>query len=111
MCHQHKELHHLDPAAISSTCLMSLQQPSGILLLEEGLLHSGGQEEPAAKRSRGRKEIPPDTNKWIHLARFYTCVDLDGGFCQRWLNVGWNKLLSEVFVLPPLQALQVSGGL
>ncbi|XP_029313652.1 DNA-dependent protein kinase catalytic subunit [Cottoperca gobio] len=75
MCHQHKELHQLDPAAISSTCLMSLQQPSGILLLEEGLLHAGGPEQPPAKRSRGRKEIPPDTNKWIHLARLYRSLE------------------------------------
>ncbi|KAK5850083.1 hypothetical protein PBY51_014363 [Eleginops maclovinus] len=76
MCHQHKELHDLDPAAISSTCLMSLQQPSGILLLEEGLLQGGGgHEEPLAKRSRGRKEIPPDTNKWIHLARLYRSLE------------------------------------
>ncbi|KAI9542854.1 hypothetical protein NQZ68_016158 [Dissostichus eleginoides] len=76
MCHQHKELHQLDPAAISSTCLMSLQQPSGILLLEEGLLQGGGgHEEPSAKRSRGRKEIPPDTNKWIHLARLYRSLE------------------------------------
>ncbi|XP_034415705.1 DNA-dependent protein kinase catalytic subunit [Cyclopterus lumpus] len=75
MCHQHKELHQLDPAAISSTCLMSLQQPSGILLLEEGLLHAGGQNEPPAKRSRGCKEIPPDTNKWIHLARLYRSLE------------------------------------
>ncbi|XP_068566169.1 DNA-dependent protein kinase catalytic subunit [Cebidichthys violaceus] len=76
MCQQQKELHQLDPAAISSTCLMSLQQPSGILLLEEGLLsHAGGQGEPSAKRSRGRKEIPPDTNKWIHLARLYRSLE------------------------------------
>ncbi|XP_037613149.1 DNA-dependent protein kinase catalytic subunit isoform X1 [Sebastes umbrosus] len=76
MCHQHKELHQIDPAAISSTCLMSLQQPSGILLLEEGLLHAtGGQNEPPAKRSRGRKDIPPDTNKWIHLARLYRSLE------------------------------------
>ncbi|XP_068437827.1 DNA-dependent protein kinase catalytic subunit [Clinocottus analis] len=75
MCHQHKELHQVDPAAISSTCLMSLQQPSGILLLEEGLLHAGGPNEPPAKRSRGRKEIPPDTNKWIHLARLYRSLE------------------------------------
>ncbi|KAK5898290.1 hypothetical protein CgunFtcFv8_015721 [Champsocephalus gunnari] len=76
MCHQHKELHQLDPAAISSTCLMSLQQPSGILLLEESLLQGGGgHEEPSAKRSRGRKEIPPDTNKWIHLARLYRSLE------------------------------------
>lgn len=71
MCYQKKELQQLDPAAISSTCLVSLQQPSGILLLEEGLLHAGtNQDQPPAKRSRGRKEIPPDTNKWIHLARY-----------------------------------------
>ncbi|XP_054478556.1 DNA-dependent protein kinase catalytic subunit [Anoplopoma fimbria] len=75
MCHQHKELHQLDPAAISATCLMSLQQPSGILLLEEGLLHAGVQDEPPGKRSRGRKEIPPDTNKWIHLARLYRSLE------------------------------------
>ncbi|MEQ2169664.1 hypothetical protein GOODEAATRI_027526, partial [Goodea atripinnis] len=69
MCYQQRELQQLDPAAISSTCRVSLQQPSGILLLEEGLLQPAGPEEPPAKRSRGRKEIPPDTNKWIHLAR------------------------------------------
>lgn len=69
MCYQHKELQQLDPAAISSTCQVSLQQPSGILLLEESLLQAGVQDEPPAKRSRGRKEIPPDTKKWIHLAR------------------------------------------
>ncbi|XP_056289749.1 DNA-dependent protein kinase catalytic subunit-like [Pseudoliparis swirei] len=75
MCRQHQELHQVDPAAISSTCLMSLQQPSGILLLEEGLLHDGGQNEPPAKRSRGHKEIPPETNKWIHLARLYRSLE------------------------------------
>ncbi|XP_034718647.1 DNA-dependent protein kinase catalytic subunit [Etheostoma cragini] len=75
MCYQHKELQQLNPAHISSTCLMSLQQPSGILLLEEGLLHVGGQDQPPAKRSRGRKEIPPDTNKWIHLARLYRSLE------------------------------------
>lgn len=77
MCHKNKELQQLDPGAISSTCLMSLQQPSGILLLEEGLLQGGGQNEPPAKRSRGRKEIPPDTNKWIHLARYCSVVYID----------------------------------
>ncbi|XP_019130385.2 DNA-dependent protein kinase catalytic subunit isoform X1 [Larimichthys crocea] len=75
MCYQNKELQQLDPAAISSTCLVSLQQPSGILLLEEGLLHACGQDEPPAKRSRGRKEIPPDTNKWIHLAKLYRSLE------------------------------------
>ncbi|XP_073344741.1 DNA-dependent protein kinase catalytic subunit [Pagrus major] len=75
MCYQNKELQQLDPAAISSTCLVSLQQPSGILLLEEGLLHAGGQDEPPSKRARGRKDIPPDTNKWIHLARLYRSLE------------------------------------
>lgn len=73
MCYQNRELQDLDPAAISSTCLVSLQQPSGILLLEEGLLHASVPAEPPSKRSRGRREIPPDTNKWIHLARY--CSD------------------------------------
>ncbi|XP_041817022.1 DNA-dependent protein kinase catalytic subunit isoform X1 [Chelmon rostratus] len=75
MCYQNKELQQIDPASISSTCLVSLQQPSGILLLEEGLLHGGGQDQPPAKRSRGLKEIPPDTNKWIHLARLYRSLE------------------------------------
>ncbi|XP_029002542.1 DNA-dependent protein kinase catalytic subunit isoform X2 [Betta splendens] len=75
MCYQHKELQELDPAAISSTCMMSLQQPWGILLLEESLLHAGVQAEPPAKRSRGRKEIPPDTKKWIHLAKLYRTLE------------------------------------
>uniref|UniRef100_A0A8D3CWJ1 DNA-dependent protein kinase catalytic subunit n=1 Tax=Scophthalmus maximus TaxID=52904 RepID=A0A8D3CWJ1_SCOMX len=74
MCYQHKELQKLDPAAISSTCLVSLQQPSGILLLEENLLQAVVHE-PPAKRSQGRREIPPDTNKWIHLARLYRSLE------------------------------------
>ncbi|CAJ1081863.1 DNA-dependent protein kinase catalytic subunit [Xyrichtys novacula] len=75
MCFQHKELQHLDPATISSTCLVSLQQPSGILLLEEGLLHAAGHDEPPSKRPRGRKEIPLDTKKWIHLAKLYRSLE------------------------------------
>ncbi|XP_075994169.1 DNA-dependent protein kinase catalytic subunit isoform X2 [Genypterus blacodes] len=75
MCFQHKELLHLNPAFVSSSCQMSLQQPSGILLLEESLLHASGHDEPAAKRSRGRKEIPPDTNKWIQLASLYRSLE------------------------------------
>ncbi|CAN9506484.1 unnamed protein product [Ophioblennius macclurei] len=75
MCYQHKDLLMVNPDAISSTCLMSLQQPSGILLLEEGLLHVALPDERPAKRARGRKEIPPDTNKWIHLARLYRSLE------------------------------------
>uniref|UniRef100_A0A3B4TQG3 DNA-dependent protein kinase catalytic subunit n=1 Tax=Seriola dumerili TaxID=41447 RepID=A0A3B4TQG3_SERDU len=77
MCYQHKDLQQLDPAAISSTCQVSLQQPSGILLLEESLLHASVQGEPPAKRSRERKEIPPDTKKWIHLALYRSLEDYD----------------------------------
>uniref|UniRef100_A0A3P9H2R7 DNA-dependent protein kinase catalytic subunit n=1 Tax=Oryzias latipes TaxID=8090 RepID=A0A3P9H2R7_ORYLA len=77
MCYQHKELQHINPSAISTTCLMSLQQPSGILLLEEGLLHADGLDERPAKRSRGRREIPPDTNKWIQLALYRSLEDYD----------------------------------
>lgn len=76
MCYQHKELQQLNPDDVSSTCLMSLQQPSGILLLEEGLLHADCSTERPAKRSRGRKEIPPDTNKWINLARYCSVCTL-----------------------------------
>lgn len=81
MCYQHKELLQIDPSAISNTCVMSLQQPSGILLLEEGLLHApgSGQEEPPTKRARGRKEIPPDTKKWINLARYYKIISFHSG--------------------------------
>ncbi|XP_039982420.1 DNA-dependent protein kinase catalytic subunit isoform X2 [Xiphias gladius] len=75
MCYQHEELQQLDPAAVSSTCLVSLQQPSGILLLEESLLHADVHDKPPAKKPRGRKEIPPDTNKWIHLARLYRSLE------------------------------------
>ncbi|KAL1006455.1 hypothetical protein UPYG_G00072620 [Umbra pygmaea] len=72
MSYQHKELLQIQPAAVSSSCLASLQQPTGILLLEEGLLQACSPEEPPTKRARGRqKEVPPDTAKWIHLAKLY----------------------------------------
>uniref|UniRef100_A0A3Q2CEF8 DNA-dependent protein kinase catalytic subunit n=1 Tax=Cyprinodon variegatus TaxID=28743 RepID=A0A3Q2CEF8_CYPVA len=77
MCYQQRELQQLDPAAISSTSLASLQQPSGILLLEEGLLHAAEPEERPAKRARGRREVPPDTNKWIQLALYRALDDYD----------------------------------
>uniref|UniRef100_A0A8C7SFV7 DNA-dependent protein kinase catalytic subunit n=1 Tax=Oncorhynchus mykiss TaxID=8022 RepID=A0A8C7SFV7_ONCMY len=72
MSYQHKDLLQMQPAAVSSSCLASLQQPTGILLLEEGLVQGCSPEEPPAKRARGgRKEVPPDTEKWIHLAKLY----------------------------------------
>ncbi|XP_056155309.1 DNA-dependent protein kinase catalytic subunit [Lampris incognitus] len=75
MSYQHKELLHLHPAAISSSCLASLQQPSGILLLEEGLVLAGCLDEPPAKRPRGRQDLAPDTEKWIHLAKLYRSLE------------------------------------
>ncbi|KAI5104092.1 DNA-dependent protein kinase catalytic subunit [Silurus meridionalis] len=72
MCYQHSALLDVQPASVSASCLASLQQPMGILLLEQCLSHSTSvPEEPPSKRSRGRKELPPDTNRWIHLAKLY----------------------------------------
>ncbi|XP_062849596.1 DNA-dependent protein kinase catalytic subunit [Trichomycterus rosablanca] len=72
MCYQHKALLHVQPASVSTSCLASLQQPVGILLLEESLQHSSNMpEEPPSKRARGRREMPPDTERWIHLAKLY----------------------------------------
>ncbi|KAM9839260.1 DNA-dependent protein kinase catalytic subunit [Aulostomus maculatus] len=75
MCYHHKDMLQINPEAVSSTGLVSLQQPSGILLLEEGLLRVGSQDAPPAKRSRGRKDVPPDTKKWINLARLYRSLE------------------------------------
>uniref|UniRef100_A0A671MAS8 DNA-dependent protein kinase catalytic subunit n=1 Tax=Sinocyclocheilus anshuiensis TaxID=1608454 RepID=A0A671MAS8_9TELE len=59
-------------ALVSASCLASLQQPMGILLLEESLLHGiGTSDEPPSKRARGKRELPPDTERWIHLAKLY----------------------------------------
>ncbi|KAL1271164.1 hypothetical protein QQF64_030180, partial [Cirrhinus molitorella] len=72
MSYHHKALLGVAPALVSSSCLASLQQPMGILLLEESLLHGTGMsEEPPSKRARGKRELPPDTERWIHLAKLY----------------------------------------
>ncbi|KAI4886986.1 hypothetical protein NFI96_023481, partial [Prochilodus magdalenae] len=72
MCYQHRALLEVQPSSVSASCLASLQQPMGILLLEESLLHSSTvPEEPPSKRPRGKKELPPDTERWIHLAKLY----------------------------------------
>ncbi|XP_051572291.1 DNA-dependent protein kinase catalytic subunit-like isoform X3 [Myxocyprinus asiaticus] len=72
MSYHHKALLGLQPANVSGSCLASLQQPMGILLLEESLLHATGvSEEPPSKRARGKRELPPDTERWIHLAKLY----------------------------------------
>ncbi|XP_028826126.1 DNA-dependent protein kinase catalytic subunit isoform X2 [Denticeps clupeoides] len=72
MSYQHKELLGVQPGMVSSSCLASLQQPIGILLLEESLLHGPSDpKEPPSKRATGRRELPPDTERWIHLAKLY----------------------------------------
>ncbi|XP_069777633.1 DNA-dependent protein kinase catalytic subunit isoform X2 [Narcine bancroftii] len=74
MSFQHPILLNLDPALISSTSLVSLQQPMGILLLELSLMHHTPQEEPPAKRARGTKQHAPDTNLWVELAKLYRSI-------------------------------------
>ncbi|KAJ8369167.1 hypothetical protein SKAU_G00091950 [Synaphobranchus kaupii] len=71
MCYQHKELLKVHPAGVSSSCLSSLQQPMGILLLEETLAQDWSSGQPAAKRARTQKHTSPDTDRWIHLAMLY----------------------------------------
>ncbi|XP_056317923.1 DNA-dependent protein kinase catalytic subunit [Danio aesculapii] len=72
MSYHHKALLGVEPSLVSAACLASLQQPMGILLLEESLLHGTGvSEEPPSKRARGKRELPPDTERWIHLAKLY----------------------------------------
>ncbi|XP_036376580.1 DNA-dependent protein kinase catalytic subunit isoform X1 [Megalops cyprinoides] len=69
--YQHKELREVQPSGVSSSCLGSLQQPMGILLLEESLLRECISDEPPVKRARMHKQLSPDTERWIHLAKLY----------------------------------------
>uniref|UniRef100_A0A8C4UCZ7 DNA-dependent protein kinase catalytic subunit n=1 Tax=Falco tinnunculus TaxID=100819 RepID=A0A8C4UCZ7_FALTI len=71
MSYQHRELLELDSANVSTSCLASLQQPVGILLLEHTLMALSPEEEPPSKRMRGRTELPPDVIRWIELAKLY----------------------------------------
>ncbi|XP_062426360.1 DNA-dependent protein kinase catalytic subunit [Rhea pennata] len=71
MSYQHRELLELDSANVSTSCLASLQQPVGILLLEQALISLSPAEEPPSKRMRGRAELPPDVIRWIELAKLY----------------------------------------
>ncbi|KAM8811045.1 DNA-dependent protein kinase catalytic subunit [Eudromia elegans] len=71
MSYQHRELLDLDAAAVSTSCLASLQQPVGILLLEHALISLCPAEEPPSKRMRGRTELPPDVIRWIELVKLY----------------------------------------
>nr|XP_019572365.1 PREDICTED: DNA-dependent protein kinase catalytic subunit isoform X2 [Rhinolophus sinicus] len=70
---QHTDLLSLEPASVSAGCLASLQQPIGIHLLEEALLHLVPQE-PSAKRVRGRPCLPPDVLRWMELAKLYRSI-------------------------------------
>ncbi|XP_053414339.1 DNA-dependent protein kinase catalytic subunit [Nycticebus coucang] len=70
---QHAGLRNLDPATASTSCLASLQQPVGICLLEEALLHLPPAE-PAAKRVRGKTPLPPDVVRWVELAKLYRSI-------------------------------------
>ncbi|XP_077022849.1 DNA-dependent protein kinase catalytic subunit isoform X2 [Tamandua tetradactyla] len=70
---QHPDLLSLDPASVSAGCLASLQQPVGILLLEESLTHLAPPE-PPAKRVRGRSRLSPDVLRWIELAKLYRSI-------------------------------------
>ncbi|XP_027494416.1 DNA-dependent protein kinase catalytic subunit isoform X2 [Corapipo altera] len=71
MSYQHRALLELDSANVSTSCLASLQQPVGILLLERALMALSPAEEPPSKRMRGRTELPPDVIRWIELAKLY----------------------------------------
>uniref|UniRef100_A0A8C7BY96 DNA-dependent protein kinase catalytic subunit n=1 Tax=Neovison vison TaxID=452646 RepID=A0A8C7BY96_NEOVI len=70
---QHTDLLSLDPASVSAGCLASLQQPVGVRLLEEALLHLVPQE-PTAKRFRGRTRLSPDVVRWMELAKLYRSI-------------------------------------
>ncbi|CAM5116256.1 unnamed protein product [Natator depressus] len=72
--YQHRELLDLDSATVSTSCLASLQQPVGILLLEQALTRLSSAEEPLSKRMRGRAELSPDVIRWIELAKLYRSV-------------------------------------
>ncbi|XP_006860145.1 PREDICTED: DNA-dependent protein kinase catalytic subunit [Chrysochloris asiatica] len=70
---QHPDLLCLDPALVSAGCLASLQQPVGILLLEETLLHLDPPE-PPNKRTRGTPRPSPEVIRWIELAKLYRSI-------------------------------------
>ncbi|KAM9198416.1 DNA-dependent protein kinase catalytic subunit isoform 2-T2 [Dugong dugon] len=70
---QHPGLLGLDPALVSAGCLASLQQPVGILLLEEALLHLEPPE-PLAKQARGAPRPSPEVLRWIQLAKLYRSI-------------------------------------
>ncbi|XP_044280098.1 DNA-dependent protein kinase catalytic subunit isoform X2 [Varanus komodoensis] len=75
MCYQHKELLDINSSSVTSSCLASFQQPVGILLLEQALVHVSSEEkEPPSKRKRGKTELSPDITRWIELAKLYRSI-------------------------------------
>ncbi|XP_006880480.1 PREDICTED: DNA-dependent protein kinase catalytic subunit-like isoform X2 [Elephantulus edwardii] len=70
---QHTALLSLDPALVSASCLASLQQPVGILLLEEALLHQEPPE-PPAKRARTVPQPSREVLRWMELAKLYRSI-------------------------------------
>uniref|UniRef100_UPI00358ED0A1 DNA-dependent protein kinase catalytic subunit isoform X2 n=1 Tax=Myxine glutinosa TaxID=7769 RepID=UPI00358ED0A1 len=84
-------LSKLNPGAVSSASLGALQQATGILLLEESLIQypaAAPNTERPTKRSRGPPAPnPPDTARWLELARLYRSLgdwDTVGGlFSER----------------------------
>ncbi|KAI5273209.1 Dna-Dependent Protein Kinase Catalytic Subunit [Manis pentadactyla] len=70
---QHPDLLSLDPTSVSAGSLASLQQPVGVRLLEEALLHLVPQE-PSAKRFRGRSCLSTDVVRWMELAKLYRSI-------------------------------------
>ncbi|XP_029447109.1 DNA-dependent protein kinase catalytic subunit isoform X2 [Rhinatrema bivittatum] len=74
MSYHHIELLNLDPDNVSTSCLASLQQPMGILLLEKSLISLVPADEPPSKKRRGRAELSSDVIKWIELAKLYRSV-------------------------------------
>ncbi|XP_048363545.1 DNA-dependent protein kinase catalytic subunit isoform X2 [Sphaerodactylus townsendi] len=75
MSYQHTELLDLNPSSVSTSCLASLQHPVGILLLEQALVHlPHEEEEPPAKKMRGKTKLSPDVIRWIELAKLYRSI-------------------------------------
>ncbi|XP_021104653.1 DNA-dependent protein kinase catalytic subunit isoform X3 [Heterocephalus glaber] len=70
---QHPDLLSLHPTAVRTGSLASLQQPGGIRLLEEALLHLAPPELPT-KRVRGKTCLPPDILRWMELAKLYRSI-------------------------------------
>ncbi|XP_078611933.1 DNA-dependent protein kinase catalytic subunit-like isoform X3 [Branchiostoma floridae x Branchiostoma japonicum] len=61
-----------DASVIQQTGVVSLQQPIGIVLLEEQLVQKAGVEEPRSKRARtSSTPVSAETHTWIELARLY----------------------------------------